>query len=222
MSRLRRSVTSPRRLVTATRGAYLRHGGSLLGRRVRAHGRGRRRSRSGCGRARSTSSSGRSTCSASTRRCGSRSPRIASARRSSTGRRAPGRRRSRASSPTTTGAEFEELSAVSATVKDVREVLARARERLGTHGPAHDPLPRRDPPLQQGAAGRAAAGRRGRARDADRRDDREPVLRGQLARCSRARRCTSSSRSRRRRCASVVRRGRGRARRGARAGARGR
>jgi putative ATPase len=35
---------------------------------------------------------------------------------------------------TTTGAEFEELSAVSATVKDVREVLARARERLGISG----------------------------------------------------------------------------------------
>ncbi len=34
----------------------------------------------------------------------------------------------------TTGAEFEELSAVSATVKDVREVLAGARERLGTTG----------------------------------------------------------------------------------------
>jgi len=34
----------------------------------------------------------------------------------------------------TTGAEFEELSAVSATVKDAREVLARARERLGTSG----------------------------------------------------------------------------------------
>src|SRR5215831_8318118 len=33
-----------------------------------------------------------------------------------------------------TGAAFEELSAVSATVKDVREVLARARERLGTNG----------------------------------------------------------------------------------------
>ncbi|TML36829.1 MAG: AAA family ATPase, partial [Actinobacteria bacterium] len=31
----------------------------------------------------------------------------------------------------TTGAHFEELSAVSATVKDVREVLAAARERLG-------------------------------------------------------------------------------------------
>ncbi|MDQ2984686.1 MAG: replication-associated recombination protein A [Actinomycetota bacterium] len=34
----------------------------------------------------------------------------------------------------TTGAAFEELSAVSATVKDVREVLARARERLGSSG----------------------------------------------------------------------------------------
>jgi putative ATPase len=34
----------------------------------------------------------------------------------------------------TTGAAFEELSAVSATVKDVREVLARATERLGTSG----------------------------------------------------------------------------------------
>jgi putative ATPase len=34
----------------------------------------------------------------------------------------------------TTGAAFEELSAVSATVKDVREVLARAKERLGTTG----------------------------------------------------------------------------------------
>jgi putative ATPase len=33
-----------------------------------------------------------------------------------------------------TGAAFEELSAVSATVKDVREVLVRAKERLGTSG----------------------------------------------------------------------------------------
>ena len=63
----------------------------------------------------------------------------------------------------TTGAEFEELSAVSATVGNVREVLARARERLGHDGPAHDPLPRRDPPLQQGPAGRAAARRSRRA-----------------------------------------------------------
>ena len=34
----------------------------------------------------------------------------------------------------TTGAAFEELSAVSASVADVRAVLARARERLGGHG----------------------------------------------------------------------------------------
>ena len=44
---------------------------------------------------------------------------------------------------------------------------------------AHDPLPRRDPPLQQGPAGRPAAGRRERPADADRGDHREPVLRGQ-------------------------------------------
>ena len=46
--------------------------------------------------------------------------------------------------------------------------------------PADDPLPRRDPPLQQGAAGRAPARGRGGVADADRGDDREPVLRGQL------------------------------------------
>src|SRR5882762_3578509 len=34
----------------------------------------------------------------------------------------------------TTGAAFEELSAVSASVSDVRRVLAEARERLGTQG----------------------------------------------------------------------------------------
>ena len=58
---------------------------------------------------------------------------------------------------------------------------ARAGEGAARHNrPAHDPLPRRDPPLQQGAAGRAAAGGGVGTRDADRRDDREPVLRGQL------------------------------------------
>ncbi len=50
-----------------------------------------------------------------------------------------------------------------------------ARRRRPTDGP----LPRRDPPLQQGPAGRAAAGGGGRARDADRRDDREPGVRDQ-------------------------------------------
>ena len=48
------------------------------------------------------------------------------------------------------------------------------------HRPADDLLPRRDPPLQQGPAGRAAARGRGGPGDADRGDDREPVLRGQL------------------------------------------
>ena len=47
-------------------------------------------------------------------------------------------------------------------------------------GTADDPLPGRDPPLQQGPARRAAAGGRGGARHADRGDDGEPVLRGQL------------------------------------------
>ena len=46
-------------------------------------------------------------------------------------------------------------------------------------GAADGPLHRRDPPLQQGPAGRPAAGRRGRDRHPDRRDDREPLVRGQ-------------------------------------------
>ena len=50
----------------------------------------------------------------------------------------------------------------------------------GPPAAAHDLLPRRDPPLQQGTAGHAAARGRGGARGADRRHDREPVLRGQL------------------------------------------
>jgi hypothetical protein len=72
-------------------------------------------------------------------------------------------------------AAFEELSAVQAGRAEVRGVIDRATHRRQAHGE-----PRRDPPLQQGAAGRAAAGRRGGPRHADRRDDREPVLRGQL------------------------------------------
>ncbi len=57
----------------------------------------------------------------------------------------------------------------------------RARARAAAEiGRSDDLLPRRDPPLQQGPAGRAAAGRRGRPGDADRRHHREPVLRGQL------------------------------------------
>ncbi len=79
-----------------------------------------------------------------------------------------------------TGAAFEEISAVSARVDDVRAVIARARDRLGGNDAQDDPLHRRDPPLQQGAAGLGPARRRGRARHAHRGDHREPVLRGEL------------------------------------------
>ena len=159
---------------TARRGRPL-----LRRRRPRARARSRR-SRSGCGRRRSASSSASSTCSAKARRCGARSRRTASTRSIFYGPPGSGKTTLARIVAATTGAAFEELSAVSATVKDVREVLARARERLGTSGTAHDPLPRRDPPLQQGAAGCAPARRRVGAPHADRRDDREPVLRGQL------------------------------------------
>ena len=84
-------------------------------------------------------------------------------------------------------AAFEELSAVSARVDDVRGVIARARDRLGGNGVRTllfiDEIHRFD----KAAAGLRPACGRGRARDADRRDDREPVLRGQpalLSRCT--------------------------------------
>ena len=80
----------------------------------------------------------------------------------------------------TTGAEFEELSAVSATVANVREVLARARERLGTSGRRTilflDEIHRFNKAQQDALLPGVEEG----LADADRRDDREPVLRGQL------------------------------------------
>ena len=57
---------------------------------------------------------------------------------------------------------------------------ARARAAPPPAGRADGLLPRRDPSLQQGPAGRAAARGRGGPRHAHRGDDREPVLRGQL------------------------------------------
>ena len=47
------------------------------------------------------------------------------------------------------------------------------------HGPADDRLRRRDPSLQQGAAGRLPSPRRGRRHRPDRRDDGESVVRGE-------------------------------------------
>src|SRR5580704_5972469 len=61
------------------------------------------------------------------------------------------------------GAAYEELSAVAAG-------RAPARHERRTDSP----VPRRDPPFQQGPAGRAAARGRGRTRNADRRHQREP------------------------------------------------
>ena len=78
-----------------------------------------------------------------------------------------------------TSAHFESLSAVLSGVKELREALHRAEDRLAQQGRRTDPLHRRDPSLQQGAAGRAAQPRRVRRRDPHRRHHREPVVRGQ-------------------------------------------
>ena len=78
-----------------------------------------------------------------------------------------------------TGAAFEELSAVSATVAQVRAVIAGARERLGAQGQRTilflDEIHRFNKAQQD-----APAGGRGGRDHLDRRDHREPVLRGQL------------------------------------------
>ena len=63
---------------------------------------------------------------------------------------------------------------------EVRAVIERAQHRAPDERRAHDLLPRRDPSLQQGAAGHAAAGGRGRHRRAGGRHHREPLLRGEL------------------------------------------
>ncbi len=52
---------------------------------------------------------------------------------------------------------FERLSAVSAGVKDVRDVPGPGRAAPRRAGRAHDPVPRRGPPFQQDPAGRPAA-----------------------------------------------------------------
>ena len=78
------------------------------------------------------------------------------------------------------GAEFATLSAVMTGVAEVRATIAEAQDRLALQRHADRPVPRRDPSVQQGPAGRAAPPRRGRHDHAHRRDDREPVLRGEL------------------------------------------
>ena len=80
-----------------------------------------------------------------------------------------------------TDAVFLPYSAVLSGVKEIREALAelkksRARGESGRRAARH-PLHRRDPPVQQGAAGRPAPLRGGRHRHAVRHHDGEPVLR---------------------------------------------
>ena len=134
----------------------------------------------GCDRATSTSSSARRTSSASAApppQHRARSPRLAapvgSARHRQDQPRPPARRRDRRPLR-------DAVCAVMAGVADVRALIAEAQDRIALAWHAHRPLPRRDPSLQQGPAGRPPAPRRGRHDHAGRRDDREPVLRGQL------------------------------------------
>ena len=76
---------------------------------------------------------------------------------------------------------FEQMSAVNAGIKDVRDVIERARQRIGEHGRGTilflDEIHRFNKAQQDGLL----PGRRGRHVDDDRSDDREPVLRGQPA-----------------------------------------
>ena len=89
----------------------------------------------------------------------------------------------------------------------MREVLARARERLGASGRRTilflDEIHRFNKAQQDALLPGVEEG----LVDADRRDDREPVLRGELGAALARRSSTSSSRTRRSSCAEVVRRG---------------
>ena len=99
-------------------------------------------------------------------------PRLA--RRSSSARRERARRRSRASWRPARNRLRGALGRL------LGQGGRAGRDRAGPRSPrrerqAHRALHRRDPPLQQDAAGRAPAGRRVRPRDADRRHHREPL-----------------------------------------------
>ena len=181
------------------------------------------RSPRACARAGWRSSSARSTCSARARRC---APSLESGQPHSMVLYGP---------PGTGKTTLARLAAEHA-ARGVRGALGRQRRpRRGARGdrprpraprraarPRDDLLPRRDPPLQQGPAGRAAARGRGGAADADRRDDREPLLRGQLrAALARPGLRAAGARRRRRRGAAAAR-ARARRRRGDRGPRRGR
>ena len=138
------------------------------------------RSRSACGRGRSTSSSARSTSSARAGRSGSRSRTDRVPSLILYGPPGSGKTTLARIIAQTTGAEFEELSAVSATVADVREVLARgARAARRRAAGARSSSSTRSTASTRPSRTRCCPTSR-TGRHADRRDDREPVLRGQL------------------------------------------
>ena len=139
------------------------------------------RSPRGCARGTSTSSSARSTSSASAARSAAASPAATSRRCSCGDRPAPARPASRACSPAEIGAHFTSLSAVMSGVAEVR-----AHDRRGP-GPARpstargrilflDEIHRFNKAQQDALLPHVEDG----TVTLDRRDDREPVLRGQL------------------------------------------
>ena len=93
-----------------------------------------------------------------------------------------------------TAQAFETLSAVSASVKDVRAVIDGAQRRLGEHRQGTilflDEVHRFNRAQQDAPA----AVRGGRPPRPDRRRHREPLLRGQMRRSSAARTCSDSTR----------------------------
>ena len=141
--------------------------------------RRRRRSPSGCGRARSTSSSARRSSSRPGKPLREAIERDLLQSIILWGPPGTGKTTLARIIADTTKARFVSFSAVLAGIKEIRDVMGEAERLRRRHRPAHDPLHRRDPPLQQGAAGRVPAARRGRRHRAHRRDDREPVVRGE-------------------------------------------
>ena len=104
------------------------------------------------------------------------------------------------------GARFVAFSAVLSGVKEIRQVVAEAEPSAGAARPAHDPLRRRDPPLQPRPAGRVPAPRREGHDRPDRRHHREPVVRGQLGAALALPRVRAARARRGRSCVAILRR----------------
>ena len=96
-------------------------------------------------------------------------------------RPAPARPRSRRRSRTARVAGSSSSPRSPPGVRDVRQVMEEARVEPRPLRRLDGAVPRRDPPLHQGPAGRAAARRRERLGHPGRGDDREPVVLGHLA-----------------------------------------